>query len=224
MPTVLFELHLERTNWSVIPFVGSRMYRSLRAEVTHQLEQIMRIQKVHLALIHFEFSGFVQDDTGAVVALFQLFFDPLKITLREVVEQLQSGLTAIRSIHASYDWNLPYYTVWTLKMIFEKTQLEQAVPEETQDKQDLDSRISIFMHFAVNRCRFWEVVDQMEYKILHNTPSLTNVEYTIKVNRTKLLLEHRLSANHFVNCLTSGLTSETNNWRMVTSIGAVSSW
>ncbi|TGZ42216.1 hypothetical protein CRM22_011225 [Opisthorchis felineus] len=107
---VLFELHLERTNWSVIPFVGSRMYLSLRAEVTHQLEQIMRVQKVHLTLIHFEFSGFAQDDTGAIVALFQLFFDPLKITLREVVEQLQSGLEAIHSIRMSYDRNMRVYT------------------------------------------------------------------------------------------------------------------
>ncbi|OON24028.1 hypothetical protein X801_00059, partial [Opisthorchis viverrini] len=222
LTAVLFELHLERTNWTVIPFIGSRMYLSLRAEVTHQLEQIMRIQKVHLTLLHFEFSGFVQEDTGAIVALFQLFFDPLKITLREVVEQLQSGLAAIHSIHVAYDRNIPFYTVWTLKMTFEKNQLGQTVPEETQDKQELDSRISIFMHFAVNRCHLWEVVDHMDYKILLNTPSLTNVEYTLKVNRTKLMLELRLSANHFLHCLNGGLNSETNNWRMVTSIRAVS--
>ncbi|TGZ61439.1 hypothetical protein CRM22_007992 [Opisthorchis felineus] len=229
--TTLLKLQLERKDWDELPLVGSELYQLTKAEVSHQLRQIMRIFKVQGTLGNFEFSGFAQDDDGAVVALFLLFFDPLQTTLPEVVEQLRSGWAAIRSVHMTNEQTaLPYNTqnntrtVWTLSVTFQTTQPGPGMSEKTQKAQELDPRIKMFMRLATKRCPLWSAVDTMKHEIVHHSPSRTDLKYDIKVDRKKLLVNLQANVNLFTHCLKDGLTAESKNWRMVTLLDAVSQW
>ncbi|OON13872.1 hypothetical protein X801_10345, partial [Opisthorchis viverrini] len=218
----LLKLKLNRDDWSELPVAGSELYQSTKAEVSHQLTQIMRISKVQGTECNFEFSGFAQDDDGAVAAFALLFFDPLKITLPSVVQQLQNGLAAIRSLKLTDKQIDGLDYVWTPKMKFATTQPNPALPEKTRSEQELNSLIKMFMHLGTRRCPLWNAIDKTEHTIVHHSPILINLICRITVDRTKLVMDLKATANLFTQCLEHGLTAERKNWQMLSSLDAVS--
>ncbi|KAG5454444.1 hypothetical protein CSKR_113109 [Clonorchis sinensis] len=231
MQTAVLKLKLEREDWTELPLVGSHLFQMTKAEVSHQLRQIIKIHKIQGTLDNYEFAGFSQDDDGAVVALFLLFFDPLKSTLPELVTQLRNGLAAIRSLRLTHRGIMvpsslkeEMRKVTKLAVKFETTQPGPGMSEQTPDEEDLSAWIKMFMSLASKRCVLWTGVDKMECTAVDYSPHGAELNYDIIVDREKLKAIPTADLTRLLHCLLDAITAESKNWRMVTSLDAVSEW
>ncbi|GAA48127.1 hypothetical protein CLF_101210, partial [Clonorchis sinensis] len=214
------ELKVPHSSMAYLQQSQSEGYHFAENEVTHQLEQIILIEKMDEKIKHFEFRDFTVGENGSVFALFNIVLQPPEATFEHVNRELQETLSLIRSTLASSSQN-----VYIINLAVERQNMDKVAYSKMLDKTSgpyrwLDYQIHLFVVSALRRCDFYDCIEKFETRItpvyhhLETTHLTARVEVT--VNHTMLALQRKSNLTAFLVCINAGFICESNNWMIST--------
>ncbi|KAG5450840.1 hypothetical protein CSKR_201288 [Clonorchis sinensis] len=143
------ELKVPHSSMAYLQQSQSEGYHFAENEVTHQLEQIILIEKMDEKIKHFEFRDFTVGENGSVFALFNIVLQPPEATFEHVNRELQETLSLIRSTRIAVQKKIKYY-IYIINLAVERQNMDKVAYSKMLDKTSgpyrwLDYQIHLFV-------------------------------------------------------------------------------